>query len=189
MKKLFLFSVVLFVVSYLLAFTAAKSAKAQNSEQNACADAYGNWREFTASCIDSCVAARTPNLQCAVLSAFSCDCGENHCWNGFKCETNGLDTCINDDNCADNETCYTPDPPNCPPNAYCIPPLSKCVLNTHVNKTSYSKADLNRDGQINIMDYTIFKNLFQNRDMNADMNEDNQINILDYAEFKRLFNQ
>ena len=48
-------------------------------------------------------------------------------------------------------------------------------------------ADCDGDGQLNILDFVCFQNLFQSGSLEADCNGDGQLNILDFVCFQNLF--
>ena len=49
-----------------------------------CASAGGEWRQFPNSCADAC--GVTDETICASVITDGCDCGENKCWDGEKCQ-------------------------------------------------------------------------------------------------------
>ena len=49
------------------------------------------------------------------------------------------------------------------------------------------QADCNADGELNILDFVCFQQLFQSGDDSADVNGDGELNILDFVAFQQLF--
>lgn len=60
-----------------------------NADQELCAQAGGEWKEFSNGCVDSCDYIRNvDNTECTAALTYGCDCGEDQCWNGSSCEDN-----------------------------------------------------------------------------------------------------
>ena len=55
-------------------------------EEQACADAGGEWVEFSDDCADSCESQREEDVTCTAVETMGCECGDERCWNGSECE-------------------------------------------------------------------------------------------------------
>tara|TARA_Y100000310_G_scaffold29221_1_gene27705 strand:+ start:1116 stop:1712 length:597 start_codon:yes stop_codon:yes gene_type:complete len=57
--------------------------------QQKCERVGGTWAYFGNTCGDSCQKSRSdPPLVCGLTFTYSCNCGEDMCWNGENCELN-----------------------------------------------------------------------------------------------------
>lgn len=76
----------LVIVGFIL--TGCASTQTGSLDQT-CAEAGGELREFSNSCVDSCELERNAAaISCAAVLTQGCDCGPDRCWNGNTCENN-----------------------------------------------------------------------------------------------------
>lgn len=107
--------IVVLVVSGYSFYSFNGEEPADNSEDGACLDSGGTWREFSNGCVDSCDLARNvETIFCAQVFTFGCDCGSDECWNGESCEdvesdtgdvVVGRETCNVDSDCGAYNEC------------------------------------------------------------------------------------
>lgn len=87
MKKLgFIFTLtfLIFGITYFASATKANSRETYVDNKALCERTKGNWRLFNNSCADTCESKFETTL-CTYHPSFTCDCGENRCWDGGKC--------------------------------------------------------------------------------------------------------
>lgn len=89
--------------------------------QRACESSGGVWRQFGNSCGDSCGVG--PEVMCAQVLTYGCDCGANACWNGQTC---GPATSVSPR--PSSPTRPTPDPYECVPRPTCLDAVLPCRM-------------------------------------------------------------
>ena len=106
--------------------------------------------------------------------------------------------CETDSDCLRTETCYQPPLPTCPPGENCIHDMARKYCKPLVvsevtgveDKTicKESKGDANKDGKINLVDYSVWRHEYANGLVSkADFNCDSKVDITDYKIWREAF--
>lgn len=56
------------------------TASNEVTEEQACVNASGTWKQFNNGCVDSCAYALDPQMNCTQAITNGCDCGGSRCW-------------------------------------------------------------------------------------------------------------
>ena len=87
MKKSLLFIALISCSLFCSSGLFARSVWVDN--KNICEQTKGNWRLFNNDCGDGCANQFSLKI-CSFFSTYSCDFGENKCWDGDKCLSNKI---------------------------------------------------------------------------------------------------
>ena len=86
MKKIINISLLVFVMSvFVLSACTRTEPQPPENPQQACEDAWGDWKQFQNTCVNSCAYRRGEVEVCGQALTMGCECGSNMCWNGNTC--------------------------------------------------------------------------------------------------------
>jgi hypothetical protein len=71
-------------------------------DKPACLAGGGTWEQFPDSCVDSCELIADPEIGCAMVLTYGCDCGSDSCWSfeSKQCKPNSSVECSVKEDCS-----------------------------------------------------------------------------------------